>query len=139
MKYYLGNKMTGIPFFNAPWFDKTAENLRRWRKPEGDEFFNPVDGNRERGMDPMLYPDGIRQGGTPYRPDAMLRIELGADWAWIAKHSDGMIAGPLWRRSPGTISEIACHQALRLPVWELDDFVQWGLGAYPLLPLRWEA
>lgn len=116
---YVGNKMTGVPYFNAPWFDETAQHLRTI--PSVYRVFNPAEHDREMGLDPMLCPTGsqsevIAAGGLP------LRSVLGADWAWIAEHSNGMIVGPDWPRSMGAKSEVACHQALGLPVWEFAVF-----------------
>ena len=53
----------------------------------------------------------------------VLREALGADWEWIARYSNGLVIGPDWATSRGTISEIACHQALGLPVWESRVFI----------------
>ena len=53
-----------------------------------------------------------------------LRSALGTDWCWIADNSDLMVVGPDWETSKGTFSEIACHQALGLPVYNCDEFVQ---------------
>jgi hypothetical protein len=52
-----------------------------------------------------------------------LREALQSDWEWIAKYSNGLVIGPNWATSRGTISEIACHQALGLPVWETHIFL----------------
>src|ERR1700756_5942574 len=110
---YLGNKMTGIPFFNAPWFDSTAYDLRQL--PGVTSVFNPADEDRRRGFEPMSVPSGdINEAKAA---GFVAREALGADWAWIAEHSNGLIIGPQWASSKGTVSEIACHQALGLPVW----------------------
>lgn len=118
---YIGNKMSGIPFFNAPWFDETAGELRAMRD-EGwlIDVFNPADEDRARGFEPMNCPEGTMEEAQA--SGFVLRSALGADWAYIAEYSDGLIVGPDWAKSPGTISEIACHQALRLPVWEWQHF-----------------
>lgn len=116
---YLGNKMTGIPFFNAPWFDSSAAALRN--VPWVGTVFNPAEHDRELGFDPTLCPNGAHDealaAGFP-AADA-----LHDDWAWIANYSDGCVIGPQWPTSPGAISEIACHQALRKPVWEFEVFM----------------
>lgn len=119
MKLYLGNKMVGIPYFNAPWFDRSAAIL------EGLDFevFNPAAHDRAMGFDPMSCPNGSPEESEAAgfcRQDA-----LGFDWSWIAHHSEGLVIGPDWARSTGTISEIACHQALGLPVWEYATFIRW--------------
>lgn len=119
MRIYLGNKMSGVPYFNAPWFDRSAATLERL----GHEVFNPTDNDRDMGFYPMTCPNG-----SPEEAKAAgfcLQDALGSDWNWIAHHSEGLVIGPQWRTSKGTISEIACHQALGLPVWEFDIFVRW--------------
>lgn len=122
MKLYLGNKMSGMPFFNAPWFDKVSSGARIF---EGvTEVFNPAEQDRKRGFDPMKCPNGSAEEAS--KAGFVLRDALGDDYAWITKNSDGLIIGPQWRDSPGTISEIAVHQALRLPVWEWSTFQYFG-------------
>jgi hypothetical protein len=135
---YLGNRMSGVPFFNAPWFDKNAEILRKI--PGVTSVFNPAEHDREMGFEPMNCPEGSREEmrTAGFHP----RYALGFDWSWIARQSSGLVIGPDWRESPGTISEIACHQALRLPVWSLAQFLcSWREDAifsyaYTLSPLR---
>lgn len=115
---YLGNKMVGIPYFNAPWFDKTAIHIRSL--PGVTSVFNPADEDRRSGFDPMLCPNGTAEEAEANGFDR--RRALGADWLWISSYSNGLVIGPDWERSTGTMSEIACHQALGLPVWEADRF-----------------
>jgi hypothetical protein len=115
---YLGNKMTGKPYFNTPWFDASAKVLLSF--PTVQCVFNPAHHDRQMGFDPMKCPNGSPEESRAAGFD--LHEALRADWEWIAKSSNGMIAGPSWHDSPGTISEIACHQALRLPVWEYQVF-----------------
>jgi hypothetical protein len=117
---YVGNKMTGIPYFNVPWFNETAEKLRR--VPGTGQIFNPAEWDVLRGFDPMQCPNGTLEEAVP--AGFVLRDALGADWEWIAKYSNGLVIGPNWSTSKGTISEIACHQALGLPVWEAEVFFQ---------------
>jgi hypothetical protein len=115
---YLGNKMTGLPYFNAPWFDKTAIHMRSL--PGVTAVFNPADEDRRSGFDPMLCPHGTLEEAEANGFD--LRRALGADWFWISTYSNGQVVGPNWENSVGTISEVACHQALGLPVWEEHRF-----------------
>lgn len=114
MKLYLGNKMSGVPFFNAPWFDMAASYLATLKGVT--DVFNPAQHDRDRGFDPSVCPSGSMEEASA--AGFVLRDALGDDYAWITRNSDGLIVGPQWRESPGTISEIAVHQALRLPVWE---------------------
>jgi hypothetical protein len=115
---YLGNKMTGVPFFNAPWFDKTAKRLRE--VPGVDNVFNPAQHDRELGLDPMLCPSGDAEEARSFNVPAGKCLY--DDLTWIYEFSKGMVVGPDWRTSSGTITEIAFHQALRLPVWEAHMF-----------------
>lgn len=117
MKLYLGNKMSGVPYFNAPWFHSAAAVLRG----EGFEVFSPAEQDVKRGFDPMQCPHGSAQEAK--KAGFVLRDALADDYAWITRNSDGLIVGPSWRTSPGTISEIAVHQALRLPVWQWSTYV----------------
>lgn len=116
---YIGNKMTEIPYFNAPWFDLAEHTLRSI--PTVSDVFNPAEHDRHQGFDPMLCPYGSKEESRA--AGFNVRKALAADWAWIAEFSTGMIAGPDWMRSPGARSEVACHHALGLPVWEYAVFV----------------
>lgn len=132
-KLYLSNKMTGIPYFNAPWFDATASILRV--TPGVMEVFNPADEDRKVGFDPMTCPNG--ELGEAIANGFNARRALGADWSWIAANADALVVGPDWPISVGAISEIACAQALHLPVWESDVFFEYvKLGRPDLLALR---
>src|ERR1700756_1043150 len=99
LSIYVGNKMTDVPFFNAPWFDEVERVLRKMAAV-GD-VFNPADHDRKMGFDPMQCPRGsvTEARAAGFSP----RAALGADWAWIAEKSDALIVGPDWRTSPGTI------------------------------------
>lgn len=121
---YLGNKMVGIPFFNAPWFDSVAFKLRQI--PGVHAVFNPADEDRRMGFEPMKCPLGTDEEAAASGFDR--RRALGADWLWISSLSNGLVVGPDWYHSTGTISEIACHQALGLPVWEWEQFKEIGEG-----------
>lgn len=123
---YLGNKMSGVPFFNAPWFyDMT---VRLCAVPGVSSVFNPANEDAQRGFDPMKCPSGSKEEAEA--AGFVLRDALGADWKYISEHSDGLVIGPDWRTSKGTISEIACHQALGLPVWEWDLFLDFGTSGW---------
>lgn len=118
MRLYIGNKMVGKGSFNEDWFIKAAAELRAL----GHEVFSPAE--RDRGIG--FNPQGM--AGTMADLDAVgfsRRQALLDDWTWIGTHSEGMVAGPDWHDSPGTISEMACHFGLHLPVWEYDDFLEY--------------
>lgn len=131
-KIYLSNKMSDIPFFNAPWFDLVAAQLRI---VDGvTDVFNPAQHDRDMGLDPMLCPTGSAEearkaGGLG------IRDVLGADWKWIADHATGLVVGPAWPQSVGAISEIACAQALKIPVWESVEFFKYVMAGRPELLL----
>ena len=129
MRLYLGGKMIGRPGFDFTVFDKAAKAIRAL----GYEVFNPAERDRAVGFDPEgtdgSYDEVIRQGFNR-------REALGADVSWIAERSEGMVALPTWRRSPGTKAEIALHQGLYLPVWELSDFLAEETSAQQIPPLR---
>jgi hypothetical protein len=132
MRLYLGNKMSGVPYFNAPWFTAATSVLRDL----GWGVFNPAEQDIKRGFDPMKCPHGTLEEARI--AGFVLRDALGEDYAWITKHSDGLVVGPQWHDSPGTISEIAVHQALRLPVWEYETFISKGYLAprFPKIQAR---
>jgi hypothetical protein len=117
--FYLGNKMMDIPCFNAPWFDATEAVLLSIPTVAG--VFNPAAHDRKHGFEPLSCPNGTAEEA---RLHGFNRNQtLAADWSWIALNSTGMIAGPDWMESTGAKSEVACHHALGLPVWEYQDFV----------------
>lgn len=124
MRIYLANKMVGIAEFNFPWFDESAAILRAI--PLVTEVFNPAEEDRKQGFDAT----GLL--GTEEEAAAQgfdRRRTLGMDWAWIAARSEGCVVGPQWYRSSGARSEVACHQALGLPVWNFEDFLYyWDKG-----------
>lgn len=118
MRLYLANKMMGIAEFNFPWFDRSAALLRA--VPSVTEVFNPAEEDRKLGF------DATGLAGTEEEAAAQgfnRRSTLGMDWAWIAANSEGCIIGPQWHLSSGARSEVACHQALGLPVWDLEEFL----------------
>lgn len=121
-KLYLSNKMTGIPYFNAPWFDLVTAQLRDIIGVTG--VFNPAEEDRKMGLDPMLCPTG-----SPEEADAAgfqsLRKTLKADLDWIADEADGLVIGPHWADSSGALAEIGLAHAIHIPVWESSVFFYW--------------
>jgi hypothetical protein len=129
-RFYIGNKMTAVPYFNAPWFDMAE--LELLKIPTVIQVFNPAEHDRSMGFDPMQCPNGSKEESQA--AGFNVREALSADWEWIAKHSTGMIVGPDWTRSPGAKSEVSCHHALGLPVWDYDVFLKyWNHPNLPLL------
>jgi hypothetical protein len=130
-RLYIGNKMTEVPYFNAPWFDMAERELLKITGVVG--AFNPAEHDRQMGLNPMLCPTGSQEEARA-AGGLSLRKVLGADWAWIAEFSTGMIVGPDWTSSKGAKSEVGCHHALGLPVWEYDVFLKyWNHPNLPLL------
>lgn len=139
-RLYIGNKMTAVPYFNAPWFDMAE--LELLKIPTVIQVFNPAEHDRKMGLNPMLCVNGTKEESEAAGFSA--RKALAADWAWIAEFSTGMIVGPDWMSSIGAKSEVACHHALGLPVWEYGTFLNywnhpalWGpeLMVHPLRPV----
>lgn len=128
MRIYLANKMQGIPYFNAPWFDASAARLRAL--PGVTEVFNPVEHDRNIGFEPMSCPTGKLE--EAYEHGFVLENALVADWTWIGTKADCVVVGPLWAYSPGAISEAACIQGLRKPAYEFDAFMNFYGDDEPL-------
>lgn len=133
MRIYLSNKMTGIPYFNAPWFD--AATLELMSLPGVEDVFNPAQHDRDLGLDPMSCPLGTveeaRAAGAP-----PVHVMLGHDWHWIAHYADCVVVGPEWPTSAGAISEVACIQALRKPAYEYRVFrAFYGKACLPQMAL----
>ena len=121
MNGYIGNQMVGMKQFNFPWFDAAEANIRMLVGQDA-MLFNPANHDRANGFSPA--PDSL---GTVEEMRAIgfsRREALGHDYDWIVKHSEFMVIGPEWPNSTGTISEIAVHQALGLPVWEYAAFLK---------------
>lgn len=128
MRIYLAGKMTGLPYFNAHWFDGATVKLRSL--PGITEVCNPVEHDRELGFEPLRVSSGSLEEAAAlgFRQD----VALGWDWTWIARYADCVVAGPSWTDSPGAISEVACAQALRRPVYEYGPFLR-NYGGLSLL------
>jgi len=112
MRLYLGGQMRGLPDFGHALFDEAEKALAGL----GHEVFNPARYDRENDIEGQD-----------------IKLGIAADLAWILAHSEGMVAIDNWRSSLGAKSEIQLHYAIGLPVWELMDFVQWGVSA-PKIP-----
>jgi hypothetical protein len=115
---YLGGPMIGQAGFGFAAFDAAERALHA--SPSVLHVFNPAARDRDAG----LKTEGM--SGTLAELDRVgfsRREALSADIAWIGEHSEGMVCLPGWRNSPGTIAEVAFHQGLYLPVWELHRFL----------------
>lgn len=127
MRLYLGGKMLGVADFNFMMFDEAAATLRLL----GHDVFSPADRDRSVGFDPSCPVGSIE---VMNRQGFSRREALTTDMEWIGKNSEGMVCLPNWVDSPGAKAEVAFHQALYLPVWNLDDFVVAEQYA-PVVPL----
>jgi hypothetical protein len=124
MNLYLGGKMVGIPGLGFVDFDKAEAKLRYL----GHNVFNPAAYDRKAG-----YIPAVDDCGTYFdTPEFNRSRALLDDVTWILTESEGMVAMANWVDSPGTRLEVAAHQAIFLPVWELDDFLRYGVSA-PIL------
>jgi len=127
MKLYLGGKMVGVPGLGFEEFDIVAAQLRA----RGHTVFNPAEFDRKAGYEP-----GPRERGTYENTPEFNRTKaLLADVTWILTESEGMVVLENWPTSPGTRLEIAAHQAIFLPVWERNDFLDYGVKAMTLNPI----
>jgi hypothetical protein len=130
---YLSNKMSGIPFFNAPWFDSSAAELRALEGVK--EVFNPADHDRENGFEPLSCATGTL--AEAYTKGFVQIDALVADWTWIGRIADCVIVGPDWHDSKGAVSEVACAQAIGKPVYEYSVFTSlWRQNHGLLLSLK---
>jgi len=93
-KVYISSKMTGLPDFNYPAFDKKAEELRSM----GFNVLNPVGIGRKYGTDKS----------TAFYRRKNLEMLLQADVLFVF----GDIAG-----SKGVEFEIVVAKELDLPIW----------------------
>lgn len=123
MRIYLSNKMTEIPYFNAPWFDHAALTLKL--RPDVTDVFNPAEHDRQRGLEPMLCPKGLPEEALAQGFQPLWKT-LMEDYEYILTEADAVIVGEAWRSSKGAVSEVAIAQAVGKPVWRLLDFLRLG-------------
>ncbi len=111
-KIYIAGPMRGIPNFNYPAFNSTAEKLRR----AGHTVFNPAELDIER--------DGKNWGDVQANGDLeaakakgfCLRTALGDDLAWICGTANAVALLPGWEKSKGATAEKATAEALGLEI-----------------------
>jgi hypothetical protein len=117
MSYYLANRMTNVPQFNYPWFDRAAEELRSW----GYEIQSPaeLDDPATRKI-AMASPDGAP--GTGMANGETWGDFLARDVKLIADGGvEGIIVGPDWALSSGAKLETFVAVQLGLPVLRYPD------------------
>lgn len=93
-KIYISSKMTGLPDFNFPAFDKKTEELRTM----GFEVLNPAEIGRKYGTDKS----------TAFYRRKNLEMLLQADVLFVF----GNIAG-----SKGVEFEVTVAKMLDIPIW----------------------
>jgi hypothetical protein len=114
MRIYLAGPMTGIPFFNAPAFNKAAAHLRA----QGHEVFNPIENDVSRfGPEVISTPTGnpeeVRHTGLTARK------VMEDDCTWICRHADAIALLPGWDKSKGARAELALAECIGLEVIHL--------------------
>lgn len=121
IKYvYVAGPMRGIPYFNFPAFDETAQYLgdlgyivcnpaARDREMHGANVNNSATGDLD---DPNVVDSGFS-----------LREALDFDTSFICLKGDAVCVLPGWENSKGAQAEVALAKALGQFVGTLDDFI----------------
>lgn len=117
MKAYLANKMTGKPFFNYPWFDTAATDLRA----RGIDVQSPAEmDDPATRKAAMASPDGAPGSGVANGEtwgDFLARdVKLIADGG-----IEAIIVGPEWTASKGAKLETFVAYQLGLPILRYPD------------------
>lgn len=103
MKLYLSGPMTGLPNLNYPAFRLAAGKLRAL----GHEVYNPAEW------------EDLNNFGTF---NLILAFE---DYCrFIVREADAVVALEGWECSPGAIAETALAEAIKKPVYPIDDFLK---------------
>jgi hypothetical protein len=119
MRIYLAGPMSGLPFHNAPEFDRAAELLRA----AGLEVVSPMDINRANPR-PDMAADGTI-GRAAYCE--LVRLDLAA-----LLECDAVAVLPGWSQSRGAQLEVAVARAIGLDVYVVSHILEEGMGARPL-------
>ena len=121
MRVYIAGSMRGIPFYNAPAFDKAASVLRG----RGYDVLNPVDFDRESyGVDFSLYPQGNEEiPGLPPLADLLLR-----DLEYVSM-CEAIVMLPGAENSKGARTEKAFAEfcGLRILYYTPEDGSVWSI------------
>lgn len=117
MKAYLANRMTGVPYFNYPWFDRAASVLRA----RGIVVVSPAElddpDTREMAMKSEDGAPGSGSANGETWGDFLARdVKLIAD-----SNLDAIIVGPDWRASKGARLETFVAHQIGLPVLRFPD------------------
>jgi len=102
---YLAGPLTGKPYFNFLQFDAYKARL----EIAGLKVISPADIDREYGFDPFVS----MTKNNPKREDCITR-----DVDAITK-SDAVVLMPGWKKSSGSMAEVATAIFLNKPVYEL--------------------
>lgn len=119
MRIYLAGKMTGIPQFNIPEFDRVAAELRS----AGYDVVSPAELDDPETRAAALAsvtgnPDDVQRHGT--WGDFLSRdVKILADGG-----IEGVFVMPGWETSRGVRLEIAVARALDVPVMFLPEKVE---------------
>jgi len=120
MKVYIAGPMTGYPHHNTPAFDAAADRLRA----AGYEPVSPPDITR-RNPQPGIHSNGTIDAAAYVALVRLDLIEL-LDCAAV-------VLLPGWSKSKGCALEIKVAEAIGLPVYALDAFIEDGaIHAKPL-------
>lgn len=128
-KIYLAGPMRGIPEFNFPAFYAAEAELRKL----GYSVHNPAREDDEMGFQwrGAAGDEDISElwgSGTP----RSLNDVLSDDLTWILNHADAVAVLPGWQDSKGARAEVACANAVGVPVGSYKAF---GLKDLPMLRL----
>lgn len=106
MRIYIANKMTGIPEYNFPWFDRARDYLIEL----GHDPLSPADLDKAEGFN----------GSGEAPEDMTLEACLRRDFLAIANECDAIAFGPRWAESTGAPKERFVGQAIGCGMYRVD-------------------
>ena len=106
MKIYIANKMTGMPEYNFPWFDRARDYLVSL----GHEPVSPADLDKEEGF--------YGHGEVP--ANMSMEACLKRDFRALVNGMDAIAFGPDWNDSRGARAERTVGQYIGLPFYRVD-------------------
>jgi hypothetical protein len=118
MRVYLFGPMRNYRDFNFPAFRKAAELL----EAAGHEVFSPATRDIEEGFDPAGDGSDLDLESKGFD----LRSALCADLSWICKNAEAIVGLPVWESSAGSRAEVHAAWALKIPVFDLSEFLLYG-------------
>lgn len=117
---YLGNKMTGVPEFNFPWFHDAAAFLRNVM---GWQVKNPAEKDLEQiPYEQMIVTPGYAEGDlAKYVANSTFTMSNAMEWDLPAiLESDGIVLGTEWPTSTGGRWERVVAEALDRDIWLIE-------------------